>query len=137
MKVRELKKVPKHKIGRVDTNGVHLEVHEYDTIYCLASFGFDVEVIVPTNTPKTHNADYLINGSLWEAKSPIGGSTSCISRQFHKASKQADKMILDLRRIKMGAVKSRCEAISRFEKAKGIKRLIMITKDGRMLDLVK
>ena len=118
-------------------NGVCLETHEYDTIYYLASYGLDIEVIKPINTPRIHNADYLIKGLIWEAKSPNGGGNSTIARQFHKASKQSDKMILDLRRIRLEAQKAEREARFRFEKSKNIKRLMLITRDGKLFDIRK
>lgn len=137
VKIVELQRVPKNKVGRVYIGDTHLEAHEYDTIYFLASFGFEIEVIRPTNTPRTHNSDFLIGGAIWEAKSPEGAGNSTIARQFHKASKQSDRMILDLRRIKMQPSKAEHEAMIRFEKSKSIKRLILITKDGRLLDIRK
>ena len=124
-------------MGRINMNGVRLEAHEYDTINYLASYGLDIEVIKPVNTPKTHNADYLIKGLIWEAKSPNGSGSSTIARQFHKASKQSDKMILDLRRVKLEAQRAEREARFRFEKSKNIKRLMLITKDDRLFDIKK
>lgn len=135
LKITELNLVDRAKLGRVDTRGVHLEAHEYDTIYYLARYGFNVEVIRPTNCPKTKNPDFLIGGSIWEAKSPEGSGSSTIARQFHKAGKQADKIVLDLRRIKLPAARAEAEAISRFSKSCSIKRLLLITKDGRLLDI--
>lgn len=137
MKEVELLKIPKEKMGRVNMNGVRLEAHEYDTICHLASYGLDIEVIKPINMPKVHNADCLINGLIWEAKSPNGGGNSTIARQFHKASKQSDKMILDLRRVKLEAQRAEREARFRFEKSKNIKRLMLITKDDRLFDIKK
>lgn len=134
-KVTELRLVSKAKLGRVDTRGVRLEAHEYDTIYFLARYGFDIEVIKPTNCPKTKSPDFLIDGSIWEAKSPEGAGASTIGRQFHKASKQASKMVLDLRRIRLPAAKTEADAIRRFAKSTSIKRLLLITKDGRLLDI--
>ena len=135
LKITELNLVDRAKLGRVDTRGVHLEAHEYDTIYYLARYEFNVEVIRPTNCPKTKNPDFLIGGSRWEAKSPEGSGSSTIARQFHKAGKQADKIVLDLRRIKLPAARAEAEAISRFSKSCSIKRLLLITKDERLLDI--
>lgn len=59
------------------------------------------------------------------------------SRQFHKASKQSDKMILDLRRVKLEAQKAEREVRFRFEKSRNIKRLMFITKDGKLFDISK
>lgn len=135
MKVVELKKVTKNKYGRVIVNDINLEAHEYSTLYLLSSFGLNIEVIKPSNTPRTKNADYLINGAVWEGKSPDGSGNSTIGRQFHKAGRQADRLVLDLRRIKIPAIKAEHDALNRFEKSRNIKRLLLITKDGRLLDV--
>ncbi|MBR3332174.1 hypothetical protein IKG28_00890 [Candidatus Saccharibacteria bacterium] len=137
MKEIELKKVSNARIGRVNTCGAHLEAHEYDTIYFLASYGFDIEIIKPSNTPKTSNPDFLIKGAIWEAKSPNGSGSSTIARQFHKAGKQADRLVLDLRRIRLSVDISEKEAKKRFASSRNIKRLLLITKDNRLLDIRK
>ena len=130
-----MQKVPKKKVGHIITNGVKLKPHEESTAVFLAQYGFNIEFIRPTNTYRTRSADFLVNKSIWEAKSPDGGGNSTIGRQFHVASKQADKLILDLRRIKLPAVKAENQAKTRFEKSKNIKSLLLITKDGRLLDI--
>lgn len=135
MKIVELKRVPKNRFGRVITNDVCLEAHEYSTLYFLSSFGLCIEVIKPSNTPGTRSADYLINGAIWEGKSPDGSGNSTISRQFHKASRQADRLILDLRRVKIPKDKAKREALNRLEKSRNIKRMLLITKDGQLLDV--
>ena len=67
----------------------------------------------------------------------MGSGNSTIPRQFHRASKQATMFILDLRRIKIPADKAEQEAKARFEKAKNIKRLLLLTKAGKLLDIKK
>ena len=133
---RDRKKlVSKNKIGRVSLGKVKPEKHEYDTFYFLASHGFNIEIIKPSNIPKTKSPDVLLDGVIWEIKSPTGSGNSTIGRQFHKASKQADRLILDLRRVNILASKAESQAKSRFSKATNIRRLLLITKDGRLLDI--
>ncbi|MBR3253078.1 hypothetical protein IKF84_03340 [Candidatus Saccharibacteria bacterium] len=137
MKIRELRRVSADKVGYLKKNDIRLEPHEEDTALYLTQYGFNIDVIKPNNTPKTNSPDFLVNGVIWEAKSPEGGGNSTIARHFHKASKQAGKMILDLRRIKRPAEKAEREAKYRFEKAKNIKQLMLITKDGKLFDISK
>ncbi len=137
MKVNELKPVSKSKIGRIIAKDIHLEPHEYETILFLALFGFNIEIVKPTNIPKANNPDFVINGAVWEAKSPLGSGKYTIQRHFHKAGHQSDRMVLDLRRMKAPASELEVEAIKRFGFSKSIKHLMLVTKDGRLLDIKK
>lgn len=135
MKIVELKRVSMDRIGRVNKNGVKLYPHEDSTALHLTQFGFDVEYIMPRHIYKSTNPDFLVNGTIWETKSPEGNGKNTIKHQFDGTSKQADKIILDLRRIKLPAEKAERQAMARFEKAINIKRLLLITKSGRVLDI--
>ena len=135
MRIVELTKVSKNKIGRVNKNGVKLYPHEDSTALHLAQFGFDIEYIMPRHIYKSTNPDFLVNGVIWETKSPEGCGKNTIKHQFDGTSKQADKLILDLRRIKLPSDKAERQAKDRFEKAVNIKRMFLITKDGRLLDI--
>lgn len=137
MTSEELTKVRKNKIGRVKTNGMHKEAHEYETALYLALFGLEIEFIVETYTKGTHNADFLMLGTIWEAKSPNGSSKHSIERNFHAAGHQSSCLILDLRRFKLPADRSETEAIKQFKLSRNIRRMILITKDGRVLDFKK
>ena len=137
MKIIELEKVTNNKIGRVTTNNVKLEPHEDATALFLTQFGLNIEYIKPSNIHNNRNADFMINGSVWETKSPNGNGNSTIARKFHKASKQADKMVLDLRRIKIATEEATNQAINSFQKSRGIRRLLLITKDARLIDIRK
>lgn len=135
MKIMELQRVSKDRIGRVNKNGVKLYPHEDSTALHLAQFGFDIEYIMPSHIHKSTNPDFLVNGSIWETKSPEGCGKNTIKHQFDGTSKQADKVILDLRRIKLPAEKAERQAKDRFEKAVNIKRLLLITKSGKVFDI--
>ena len=137
MKITELKPVPKNKIGRIIAKNVHLEPHEYETVLFLVLFGYNIEIVTPTNIPKSNNPDFIINGAVWESKAPLGSGKYTIQRHFHKAGHQSDRMILDLRRMKASMAELEPEVIKRFSFSKSIKHLILITKDGRLLDIKK
>ena len=137
MKIVELKPVSKNKIGRIIAKNVHLEPHEYETILFLVLYGLNIEIVTPTNIPKANNPDFVINGAVWEAKSPLGNGKYTIQRHFHKASHQSNRMILDLRRMKASPSELEAEAIKRFRFSKSIKHLMLITKDNRLLDIKK
>lgn len=60
MKVIELEKVSKKKIGSFLKNGVKLEPREEEITGLLALYGFVINAIKPVSTPKTKNPDFLI-----------------------------------------------------------------------------
>ena len=135
MLIQEIQKVPITRIGRINKNGVKLLPHEDSTALHLTQFGFNVEYIMPRHSYKMKNPDFLINGAIWEAKSPEGNGKNTIKHQFDGTSKQSNMMILDLRRVRLSADKAKSQAVSRFEKVKNLKRLLLITKDGKLLDI--
>ena len=100
MKITELRCVSKGKIGRYHKNGIKPEPHEEETAKLLVLYGFDIEIIKPMNTPKTKNPDFLINGSIWETKSPTTSNLKTIKKRMHEASEQAMRVIVDLRRVR-------------------------------------
>lgn len=140
MKIIELKKVPKNKIGKLNKNGVELEPHEENTAELLTLYGFNIEAIRPSNTPNIKNPDILMSGTIWEMKGPTSANKSTIKKRFRKAIKQANgKGVFDLRNIKM--IKEREDAfntvIELFETSRGMRRIIVIKNDDKVLDIFK
>ena len=89
--------------GKIVPNGVSLEKHEYDTILYLTNLGYDVELVPPSNIPKTKSPDICMRGKFWEIKSPEGKNIRTIEHAFKRAVKQSENIILDLRRNKVNA----------------------------------
>ena len=137
MKITELKPVPKRKVGKVILNGTALEPHEKDTMLFLAQYGFDIEVIRPTNTPKTTNPDILMLGTIWEMKAPTTKNEDTIIKRFRKASGQAGRIVFDLRKTSGKSSDTQDLIIKLFKKSGRARRLIIITKTGKVLDFIK
>ena len=137
MKIKELQKVSSDKIGRVDKNNVDIESHEDSTILYLAQFGFDIEVVKPTNAYKTNSADIIMMGAIWEIKSPISYNKATIKSDFRKASGQSDRIIFDLRRVRKYADDVEKQIITIFKGRGRVRRLMIIKSDGRVLDFYK
>ena len=121
--------------GNFIPNGVSIEKHEYQTVIFLLSYGFDVELICPTNIPKMHSPDLWMLGKAWEMKGPKGKSLRAIEHAFKRAGKQSENVIIDLRRMKVDT-----RLLLRFAKkliidSKRIKTLWVITKEEKMLDI--
>lgn len=110
-----------------------LRFHEVNVILLLLDyFDADITCISPGfgKTP-----DVRIKGIEWELKSPQGNGVKTIENILKKAAKQSNNIILDFSRIKMKGN----QALSRtryylHNNKHGIKRLIIITKNHKVID---
>ncbi|MBR3264043.1 hypothetical protein IKF94_02320 [Candidatus Saccharibacteria bacterium] len=110
-----------------------LRFHEVNVILLLLDyFDADITCISPGfgKTP-----DVRIKGIEWELKSPQGNGVKTIENILKKAAKQSNNIILDFSRIKMNGN----QALSRtryylHNNKHGIKRLIIITKNHKVID---
>lgn len=140
LKVTELKQVPKSKHGKVKINNPNLESHEKKTVFYLARYGFNIEVLMPSNMPGTNNPDLLMMGTFWEMKAPISSKKSSISDNFFKAVKQSGgKTVFDLRNIKKkeDVIEAEKNIMELFKETRGMRRIILIKKSGKTIDIIK
>lgn len=137
MKITEIYPSPEYKIGRVKRNGVITELREDSTILYLTQFGFDIEIIKPANTKRVDNPDVLMMGAIWEIKGPESSNKNTIKNRFRKASRQATKIIFDLRGIKNEPDKVEKQIINLFSGNGRVRRMMIIRKDGTLLDITK
>ena len=139
MKIIERKKVSKVKYGRVVFSNRDLEPHEEATVFCLSSFGFDVETIVPSSIPGSKNPDLLMVGTTWEMKGPRTPNEFTIKAKFRKAVKQSGgRAVFDLRNAD-DKDKAEVEEIimDLFEKTRGMRRIMIIRDDESLIDIFK
>ena len=137
MKITVIDKVPKNKIGVLNKNGVVPKPNEEFTFEYLTLFGFNVELIQPTSARKVKNPDVLIMGAVWEVKTPTSYKLNTIRNRFREASDQATKIIFDLRLIKNDTDKIERLLIGMFKGDGLVRRMIIIKKDGKVVDFVK
>ncbi|MBQ6149786.1 hypothetical protein IJI86_02315 [Candidatus Saccharibacteria bacterium] len=137
MKITVIDKVSKNKIGVLNKNGVVPKPNEEFTFEYLTLFGFNVELIQPTSARKVKNPDVLIMGAVWEVKTPTSYKLNTIRNRFREASDQATKIIFDLRLIKNDTDKIERLLIGMFKGDGLVRRMIIIKKDGKVVDFVK
>ncbi len=125
------------KQGKIIPNGVSLEKHENKTVVFFTEMGYDVELIPPSNIPKTKTPDFIMNNIAWEMKSPQGKSKETLGHIFKRAKKQSENIIIDLTRIKLSEDIAIKEIKRRFAQTKSCKRLKIITKDHKLLEFKK
>jgi len=110
------------------------EEHEVDTAWVLARhYRTTVEFLVPVDDYKRTSPDVLMNGVIWEIKSPKGKSRYTIQEQFKRASKQAKNVIIDSRRTKLKD-KDIVKSIDfEIQKRPYLKKIILIDKSKKVV----
>ncbi|MDR1358128.1 MAG: hypothetical protein LBJ48_02060 [Coriobacteriales bacterium] len=110
--------------------------HEIEAAWILARhFGTVVEFLIPTNGYKTKTADFVIDGLIWEMKSPTGKSKNTVGFAFKRGSKQARCIVLDARRIGLREHEALKYVQREYERRRKIRRVLFITKSLQVLDL--
>jgi len=119
--------------GRLTTNNVILETHEYVTINTLLAAGYDVELIQKSHTPHTKSADIFMVGLIWEMKAPKGKSSHTMEHIFKKAAHQARNIVIDLQRTKITDEQATPSLERVFKTSRSVHNLWIITKKLEML----
>lgn len=123
--------------GSIIPNGVTLEKHEYKTVLFFTELGYDVALIPKSNKYGEHSPDIEIEGLSWEMKCPKGDGKYLIANTIQRAVKQSKNVVIDLRRAKRHQTKCLNEIRKEFERSGSLKRLKVITKTGKLLELSK
>ena len=106
--------------------------HEVLTALRLAETGTNVFFRIDSNDTGAKNPDTEMDEQIWEFKAPRGATTNTISDQFKRAGKQAQRLVLDLRRSGIDDAQGLAQAGRRFAGQSKIVDLIVITKDARL-----
>lgn len=118
--------------------GVFMNVHEKMAVDFLATkIGNDITFLVPERRKGARTPDIEMNGLRWGIKSPTGKSSRTIENNLRIAIKQSPNIVIDLRRMdgRIPTSKLLKEVEHRFNNAKSIKRLIVITRLETYIDL--
>lgn len=111
--------------------GVFISKHEKLAADYLASkLGYDVTFLMPDRRKGRKTPDIEMLGLRWEIKSPKGKSSRTIENNLRAALLQSPNIVLDVRRMdgRVPTVKLLKEVERRFNDAKSLKRLIIITR---------
>lgn len=138
MRFTEIKKSAKTKTGQIIDHGVKLEPHERKTVQYLANFGLNIELIAPSSIPRSNNPDLEMFGTAWEMKGPTSSKENTIKKRFRKAIRQANgHAIFDLRNITQSPSKAETIILNLFTSTRGMRRIIIIKKEGTIIDITK
>ena len=123
--------------GVLTTHNVHLQSHEFHSVRILLNNGFDVELIPPPQIKGLHLPDIMLMGSPWEIKAPEGNGKNTIKHNLQNAAHQSENIIIDLFRCKLADDTAIKDIQYHFQLSKRIKRLKIITKSEKIIDLKK
>lgn len=109
---------------------------EIATAWRLVQHGIWAHFRVPSHVPGVKNPDILVDGAVWELKSPRGASEkNTISEQFKSARGQAESLIIDLARCGLPDELALAQIKRRFYGQSRFKKVIVLDHDGRMTRL--
>lgn len=96
---------PGHGDGRVFIPAVSVRdapsEHEVLTALRLAEEGMDVLFRIDSREKGVKNPDVEMNQQVWEFKAPTGEGKNTVDSQMKRAGKQAERLVLDLRRSEL------------------------------------
>ena len=125
-----------HK-GKIIPNGVSLEKHENETVVFFTELGYNIELIPPSNSPGVKRADFMMQGMPWEMKAPQGKSKLSLEHIIQRATRQSENIIIDLTHSKLDEEIAMKEITRRFKRTGSCRRLKIITKEHKLLELKK
>jgi hypothetical protein len=106
------------------------------TAQALAKAGYAVEFIRKSERHRERSADVFIDGKKWEFKAPRSGLISAIEDNLKKASRQAQNVVFDSRRMKRipdNAIKRELTAI--LLRNKSINHVLFINSHGKVIEI--
>ena len=107
--------------------------HERRVADILALAGHYVEFLPESSL---HTPDIKVDGAEYEIKSPETAKTSSLEQSIRTALKQCSNIIIDSSRMKMRDDKARRFLIKKCREQKQIKKMIFITKHGKIVDIL-
>ena len=113
------------------------EPHEIEAAGIIARhYNCIVRFLKPIVGYKIKTADFVIQGVLWEHKSPLSHSRRrCVSGQLDRASEQSRCIIFDARRTKLVDEFLINQLYKELKIRSSIRKLIFITKNSEIIEL--
>lgn len=107
--------------------------HEMRVAEILSLAGHYIEFLEETTL---RTADIRLDGVEFEIKSPESFNANTFEHKLKDATKQSQNLIIDTSRIKMVRDQKICTfLLNQMRKQKQIKKMIMITKHGNIIDI--
>jgi hypothetical protein len=112
------------------------EPHEVEVAWILARhYHTVVQFLTPSEGYKMKTADMVMNGVIWEVKSPTGKGRSTVPNQFKRAAKQSSHVVFDARRVRLDESEVLRQVRWNLETRKSLKVVLFITKAGTVVEI--
>jgi hypothetical protein len=131
------KKVSKAQVIVPPKHSIQPEPHEIAVAEILAAhYNAVVEFIVPVNDYKRKSVDIMMNGALWEIKSPTGKSRKhTVKYQFDRATGQnARGLVFDGRRTSLPDEFLTRTIKFELSRRRRVKKVVFITKTAKIVE---
>jgi hypothetical protein len=127
------------KLGRIIIpHGANIWHHELLTADALAGAGYIIEFLATKNMKHAKSPDALMNGEIWEIKSPVASKLSAVERNLKRAYRQSANIVFDSHRMGRMPDKSiQNELIKQFKLTKNIKQLLFVDRKRDVIDISK
>jgi hypothetical protein len=110
------------------------EEHEVSAAWILARHYSCVITFLPKlEGYKLKSPDFSMHSLVWELKSPVGNSKTTISNNMIIAKQQSHNIVFDARRTKIADDKVEKELTKMLTVKRSISKIILITKDEKVL----
>ena len=125
----------KKVVGIIDISALNIppEKHEYEAARYFAKRGKDVVFLKPSDIKKQRTPDFLMDGKMWELKSPIVYGRNSFEDNLRRAVRQSEHIIYDLRYLNMNDEQRYIRELNKWKAKKRIKTLLVIKKNGQLL----
>lgn len=121
-----------YRSGIFISSGRKVWPHENRVAKILAMAEHNVEFLLENGQK---SPDILLDGIEFEIKSPKTVSTNTLEHLLKRGLRQCSNLIIDTSRTKMRDDKMRSFLVMQMRKSKQIKRMLMITKRGQIIDI--
>lgn len=112
------------------------EEHEISAAWLLAKhYNCRVEFLKPLDGYKRKTPDFVMNALQWELKSPKGTSNRTIKDTLSNAKTQSPNIIIDTRRTRLDDAYIESELRKQVNIKRSIYRLLMINKQGKIIEI--
>lgn len=112
--------------------GLNVEPHELKTARTLASYGADVHFRQLVHGNNKRNPDTIMFGRIWEYTPPTGSGKDTIAKQFRKAKRQAERLVIELRRCGLDDSDAIDQIKRRFYGKRQFRQMIIIDHSGNL-----
>lgn len=117
-------------------SNLNIQEHEMNSARAIADAGYDVEFAHRTWGNRITSPDVVVNGVVWEMKSPIASDRKAIERNLRKACKQSPNVIFDSQRMKGASdVETERRLRSLSEHIRSLRRLWFINHKREIIDI--